>query len=143
MTCLLILFFRVAPATYGISQARGQIRRQLQADATATAMPDLNRIHYLRHGNTTSFNPLSEARDWTCILMITNQILNLLNHSGLRTPTNVILRMFNLYKRKEEESRPEKHNLKTAEISVFSLWASHKWWDQVKVLGNISNVFLF
>ena len=33
------------------------------------------------HGNTRSFNPLSEARDRTHILMYTSQVLNLLSHN--------------------------------------------------------------
>ena len=39
-------------------------------------------IYTAARGNTRSFNPLSEARDWTCIFMDTNQFLNLLNHNG-------------------------------------------------------------
>ena len=46
---------------------------QLSAYATATAMPNLSCIFEL-HGSSTQFqilNPLSEARDWTHILMDT------------------------------------------------------------------------
>ena len=34
------------------------------------------------HGNVGSFNPLSKARDPTCILLDTSQVHNLLSHSG-------------------------------------------------------------
>ena len=34
------------------------------------------------HGNTWYFNPLSKARDQTCILMDTSRVLNLLSYSG-------------------------------------------------------------
>ena len=34
------------------------------------------------HGNTESFNPLSKARDQTCILMDTSGILKRLSHKG-------------------------------------------------------------
>ena len=49
------------------------------ACTTATATPDPSLVHDLQ-GNTESFNPLSEARDGTCILMRISQVLNLLCH---------------------------------------------------------------
>ena len=49
---------------------------QLLAQATATAMTDLSCICDLHHSSQQCqiLNPLSEARDWTCILMDTSQI---------------------------------------------------------------------
>ena len=47
--------------------------------ATATAMPDLRCTAAC--GSAGSFNSLSEARDGTCILMDTGQVLNPLSHS--------------------------------------------------------------
>ena len=49
---------------------------QLPAYTTATAMTDPSHICDLHqaHGNAGSFNPLSEARDWTRILMETSRI---------------------------------------------------------------------
>ena len=38
------------------------------------------------HGNTGSFNPLSKARDWTCILMDTSGVFNSLSFSGNSPP---------------------------------------------------------
>ena len=55
------VFFRAAPAAYGSSQGRGQIR----AVAALIAMPDLSCIGDLRHSlwKCQIFNPLSKARD--------------------------------------------------------------------------------
>ena len=49
----------------------------------ATAMPDTSRICDLHHSSQQCqiLNPLSEARDCTCILMDTSWILNLLSHN--------------------------------------------------------------
>ena len=70
--CVLLLFFslflRAAPMAYGSSWARGQIR------AAAAGL-------YHNHSNARSFNPLSEARNQTCILIDTSQVLNLLIHN--------------------------------------------------------------
>ena len=55
----------------------------LPACATATATPDLSHICNLHHSSQQRriLNPLSEARDRTCILMDTSQIC-LLSHDG-------------------------------------------------------------
>ena len=44
---------------------------QLPASTTATAMPDLSRVYDLHHRSQQQqiLNPLSEARDQTCVLM--------------------------------------------------------------------------
>ena len=57
---------------------------QLLAYATTTATPDLTHVCNLHHSlwQCGILNPLSEARDWTCTLMDTSQVLNLLSHSG-------------------------------------------------------------
>ena len=49
---------------------------QLPAYTTATAMRDPSRICDLHHSSRQHWilNPLSKARDWTCILMYTSQI---------------------------------------------------------------------
>ena len=61
----LLLFFlsRAAPAAYRGSQAREQL--QLPAYTTAMATPD---------PQLRILNPLSGARDQTCILMDTSQV---------------------------------------------------------------------
>ena len=77
-----IFFFRAAPVAYGSSQTRGW------NGATAASL-----CH--SHSNTRSkphlwptpqlwqqwiLNPLSEARDWTCILLDTSWVCNPLSH---------------------------------------------------------------
>ena len=59
------LLFRAAPVAYGSFLARGQIRAT--AARTTTAIRDLSHICNLHH--SWILNPLSEARDWTHILM--------------------------------------------------------------------------
>ena len=61
-----------------------KLELQLPASATAKAMPNMSRIYDLRHSfqQRQIRNPLSVARDQTYILMDTNQVLNLLSHSG-------------------------------------------------------------
>ena len=63
---------------------RDESELQLPASTTATAMQDLSHIcelhRTLQHHQI--LNPLREARDQTCMLMDTCQVLNLLSHSG-------------------------------------------------------------
>ena len=49
---------------------------QLQAYTTATAMPDPSHVCDLHHSSEQHqiLNPQREARDQTCVLMITSQI---------------------------------------------------------------------
>ena len=56
---------------YRGSQARVRIELQLVAYTTATAMPDLSHVCYLHHSSWQCqiLNSLSEARDWTRMLM--------------------------------------------------------------------------
>jgi len=60
-----------------------ELELQLSAYTTATAMPDLSCICDLHHSSWQHWilNPLSKARDWTCIIMDTSQVLNQLNHN--------------------------------------------------------------
>ena len=57
---------------------------QLQATATATATPDSSRVCNLHRSSQQCriLNPLSEARDRTCIPMDTSRVHNLLSHNG-------------------------------------------------------------
>ena len=54
------------------------------AYATATATPDPRLTCDLHHSSWQRqiLNPLSEARDETCFLMDTSQVLNSLSHNG-------------------------------------------------------------
>ena len=56
---------------------------QLRAFATPTATGDPSLVFDLRHSSWQPwiFNPLSKARDQTCILMDTRQVLNPLSHN--------------------------------------------------------------
>ena len=71
-TIIFFLFclFRATPAAYGGSKARGRIRGAV-AFAIATAKPDPSCVCNLHHGlqQRQVFNPLSKARNWTCVLM--------------------------------------------------------------------------
>ena len=62
-----------APMVHGRSWAGVELDLQLQAYITATATPDLSHICILHHSlqQRQILNPLSEARDQTCILMDT------------------------------------------------------------------------
>ena len=55
-----------------------KLELQLPAYTTAAAMPDPNRS--LRQHRI--LNPLIKARDQTCILKDTSQVLNALSHNG-------------------------------------------------------------
>ena len=65
---------------------------QLPAYTVATATLDLNDICNLCHSfqQHQILNPLSKARDRTCILMDTSQVLNSLSHNG-NFPSAVLL----------------------------------------------------
>ena len=80
---LLLVFFLGgggAPAAYGGSQARGQMGaaaaglRHIHSNATSLT-------YAAAPGNAGSFNPLSEARDPSCILTDTSWVLNPLSPS--------------------------------------------------------------
>ena len=57
---------------------------KLLAYTTATATPHPSRVCHPHHSSYQCwlFNLLSRARDWTCILMDTSQVRNLLSHNS-------------------------------------------------------------
>ena len=71
-----LVFLRSLPATCGGSQVGVESEIQLPAYTTATAMGDLSHICDLHHSSWQRqiLNPLSKARDWTCILMDASEI---------------------------------------------------------------------
>ena len=69
LVCLFYAFFRAAPAAYGSSQARGQNR---------TSAAGL----YHSSQQRRILNPLSKAKDRTCILMDPSCVRELLSHEG-------------------------------------------------------------
>ena len=64
------LLFRATPAAYGDSEARGRIGAVAAGYATTTP-PDPSHLCDLHHSSwqCRALNPLSEARDQTCVLM--------------------------------------------------------------------------
>ena len=68
-----VFLFKATPSAYGSSQARGRIGAAIASLHQATAILDLSHICDLCHSlrQCWIFNPLSEARDWTWILMDT------------------------------------------------------------------------
>ena len=76
--------FRAAPVAYGSSQGRSRIWAVGQAYITATAMPGLSRIRDLccSMQQRQILNPSSKARDQTCILVDSSEVLNQLSHNG-------------------------------------------------------------
>ena len=71
------VFFRAAPVAYKNSQGMGRIGAAiLLAYAIATAMQDLSLVCELHHSSWQCriLDPMSEARDQTCILMDTSRI---------------------------------------------------------------------
>ena len=76
--------FRAESAAYGSSQARDWIRAAAAGLHHSTMMQDLSHICDLHHNSQQCqiLNPLSKARDQTCILKDTSWILDLLGHNG-------------------------------------------------------------
>ena len=77
LSFFLIYFFMVAPAAYGISQARNpESELQLPATVTATAIRDPSLVCDLHHSSRQHWilNPLSGARDRTCVFMATSWV---------------------------------------------------------------------
>ena len=71
------LLFSATPAAYGSSQARfpGGIRASaasLHHSPQPCGIQATSATYTTAHGNTRSFNSLSEARGWACILMDTS-----------------------------------------------------------------------
>ena len=66
-----------------------QLELQLPGDTTATATPDPSFICdlHLSSWPRQTLNPPIEARDRTCVLMDTSQVLNPLSHNGNSRPS--------------------------------------------------------
>ena len=66
-----------------VPRLRVKLEMQLSAYAAATATRDRSLVCNLHHGSQQHWilNPLSEARDPTCILMDTSHALHLLSHN--------------------------------------------------------------
>ena len=68
-----------------------ELELQLPAYSTTTATPDPSHICNLHHSSRQCWilNPLTEARDWTHVLMDTSQGLNPSSHNGNSTSSFV------------------------------------------------------
>ena len=85
--CQLSFFFfflRPNPQHMEVPRLQAELKLQLPAYATATAMRDLSCIFDLCHSlwQCRILNPLSEARDRTHILMDTSRVLKPLRQNG-------------------------------------------------------------
>ena len=73
----IFLLLRATSASYGSSQVRGRIRAAAaglhHSHSNVESEPHLQPATKA-HGNARSFNPLSKARDQTCVLMDTSLI---------------------------------------------------------------------
>ena len=71
-----LFLFRAAPSTHGGSQVRGQIRAVATSLHYSHSKPDLSCVCDLHHSSQQCqiFNPLSKARNQTCVLMDASQI---------------------------------------------------------------------
>ena len=87
-------FFKVLPEAYGSSQARGLIGATASAytTATTTAMPDSSRVCDVYHSSQQRRipDPLSEARDWTRILVDTSWICFCCSRMGILESLNFL-----------------------------------------------------
>ena len=74
----LFLLFRATPTACGIPRLGVESELHQPAYTTATTMWDLSRICDLHHSawQRQILNPLSKARDQTCVLMDTIQVHN-------------------------------------------------------------------
>ena len=74
--CFILFAFQATATVYGSSQARGWIEAlatdlcHSHSNTESKCICDYTTVHH----NTRWFNPLSKARDWTCVLMGTSQV---------------------------------------------------------------------
>ena len=85
LTIILNFFFlfRVASQNMDVPRTGVELDLQLLVYTIATETLDPSLICDLHHSlwQQWIFNPLSKARDWTCILMDVSRVLNLLSHN--------------------------------------------------------------
>ena len=77
MFCFFVFcLLRAIPVAYGSSQARGLLKLQLPAYTTATVTPDPSHVCDPHHSSRQHqlLNPLNEARDSICNIMVPSQI---------------------------------------------------------------------
>ena len=81
--CLFFFFLGLYLRHMEVPRLEVEMELQLLACTTATATPDPSHVCDLHSSSRQCriLNPLSEVRDWTCILMDTSQVLNSLSHN--------------------------------------------------------------
>ena len=91
---LVFVFLGLHPQHMEVPRLGVELELQLLAYTTATATPDPSHIFNLHHGSRQcrSLNPLSEARDRTCVLMVTSQIR--FHWATMGTPPVMLLSLF-------------------------------------------------
>ena len=87
---LLLLFVFLGQHLWHMEVPRPGVESELQllAYATTTAMQDLSLVFNLHHRSQATLDPLSRARDGTCILMDTSQVFSC---TTMGTPTVTVL----------------------------------------------------
>ena len=98
MNVIFFFFFFLGPHLPHMEFPRPGVKSELQllAFATATATQYLNRVCKLYHssGQLQILKPLGEAKDWTCILVVTSQVQYW--WATLGTPMSSFIRGFTL-----------------------------------------------
>ena len=94
--CFLFVFLGPHPRHMQVPGLGVELELQLSAYPTATATPDLSCVCSLRHSlwQHQILNPLSEAKDGTCILMDASGVLHPVSHNGNSTTQIVIPLVF-------------------------------------------------
>ena len=83
LPCLFIFFF-LGPHPWHTEASKLGVKSELKLLAYTMATQDPSLIWNLYHSSRQHWivHPLSEVRDWTCILMDTSRMLNSLSHNG-------------------------------------------------------------
>ena len=92
---VVVLLFRAAAVAYGGFQARGSIRAIAAGLRHSHARSNLHLRSTPQLPARRILNPLREARDGTCILLDTTQILNPLSHN--RNSPSILFLMTSLW----------------------------------------------
>ena len=119
----IFLLFRVVPAAYGSSQARGQIG---SCRCQPTPQPQQLRIELplqpIHHGSQQRqiLNPLIEARDRTCVLMDASQVHDPLHHkrNSLNLANGHLRQVHGRSSASKEQSSQSLFQLVTQEVCV-------------------------
>ena len=127
----LFLFFRVTSAAYGSCRGKSQIEATAAGLATATTARDLSRICNPTQSSQQHqiLNPLSEARDWTHILMGPSRV----NFRWATTGTQSNL-VFNHYISMCNICKRKKNALSLVEWEAV---AAKKGWVMLELLINL------